>query len=227
VTLVNPPAQACLTSTSVSTNATATGSDRVTFGAIEVDCLSGGTIKVDDSKLVTGPGPGYAATLSLNPPATLPPGGACYDFKAVAANSCSQSTASDVHCARYEPSGNCFPCGIVGIREGPSSTFLTVGSDLDLPGGRLQIVVNGSGAYLAHGRSTATVAAKPGENRVEAVLVEGVRPGTWRVDLPAGTVKPGSLRAVVGQVALMTDVAIVFRLQGTAGERISFAFETR
>jgi len=68
---------------------------------------------------------------------------------------------------------------------------------------------------------------KRGVNRVEAVLVRGAgRPGTWRFDLsnqPA--MKPGSLRVVAGTVALITNDAVVFWLQGKPGERIVFAFE--
>jgi hypothetical protein len=58
--------------------------------------------------------------------------------------------------------------------------------------------------------------------------VEGTGGGSWRFEL-AGTegLQRGSLRVVAGDVALVTDEAIVFRLAGRPGERIVFTFRTR
>lgn len=100
-------------------------------------------------------------------------------------------------------------------------------SHLDVAGGRGQVVVNGlSGRIQERGGCHGWESAAPGTNRVEAELVKGERPGTWRFQL-GGAFVPGSLRAVAGEVAILTADAIVFRLAGRPGERIGFLFEAR
>lgn len=105
-------------------------------------------------------------------------------------------------------------------------TALTWTSELKVPGGSGQVVLNGtSGGHQGPGRSQAVGAARRGENRFEATLVEGRgQPGTWRFEL-AGAFRAGSLRVVAGELQLVTAEAIVFRLAGRPGERIVFAFE--
>jgi hypothetical protein len=102
-------------------------------------------------------------------------------------------------------------------------------SQLDVPGGRGQIVLNGSEA-LFPGAGRVPVSARPraGENRVEAQLVQAEgRAGLWRFELPAGSTVAGSLRVIAGQVALVTGDAVVFRLKGQPGERVVFTFRNR
>jgi hypothetical protein len=71
------------------------------------------------------------------------------------------------------------------------------------------------------------VPALPGDNLVEALVVDGKgRPGTWRFEL-AGDVVPGSLRVEAGEVVQVMGDAIVFRMTGKAGERIAFRFRGR
>jgi hypothetical protein len=67
-----------------------------------------------------------------------------------------------------------------------------------------------------------------GETRIEATVVRAAgKAGKWRFDLAPGAVRPGSLRVVAGDVALVTDSEIVFRLKGMAGERVVFAFKSQ
>jgi hypothetical protein len=114
------------------------------------------------------------------------------------------------------------------MRE-PFDRPLTVASDLDLPGGSGQIVVNGrNAAFARRGRSSSVAVTRRGENRVEAQLVAGTGAGTWRFELGgANGIEAGSLRVVAGDVTLVTGEAVVFRLNGRAGERVVFTFRAR
>jgi hypothetical protein len=102
-------------------------------------------------------------------------------------------------------------------------------SQLDVPGGRCQIVLNGSEAlFPAAGRVPLLARPRSGDNRVEAQLVQAEgRAGLWRFELPAGSTVAGSLRVIAGQVALVTGDAVVFRLNGQPGERVVFTFRNR
>jgi hypothetical protein len=102
-------------------------------------------------------------------------------------------------------------------------------SELDLDGGSGQIVVNGEAAAFApRGRSGGAAVGRRGMNRVEAQVVEASgQPGMWRFDLgTTGTLEAGSLRVIAGEVALLTENSVVFRLKGRPGERIVFSFRT-
>lgn len=96
---------------------------------------------------------------------------------------------------------------------------------LDIPGASGQVMLNGREvAFAGPGRSERRFALNGGENRVEAQLVEATgQGGTWRFDLN-GLAEPGSVRVVAGEAVLITADAIVFRLKGSAGERVVFAF---
>jgi hypothetical protein len=143
---------------------------------------------------------------------------ACYKVVAVASNKCGRLTATDTHQFSVDLS----LCVI--LPRGPLRGT-TVSSELALPGGRLQIVLNGNTAFhTSAGRSMATAEPREGENRVEATLVGGQGPGTWRFELPAGAVRPGSLRVVAGEATLVTESAVVIRLAGTPGERVVITF---
>jgi len=101
-------------------------------------------------------------------------------------------------------------------------------SQLDVPGGAGQVVLNGLVAFFqGQGRAAASAATRPGTGRIEGHLVTAAgRPGTWRFDM-GGAVEPGSLRVVAGDVVSIGASAVVFRMSGRAGERIVFAFRTR
>ena len=122
-------------------------------------------------------------------------------------------------------------CGSFGSSR-PAQTaagHLSWTSELDAPGAQAQVVLNGASASFPRtGRSIGSGEARSGENRIEALLVEGQgRGGTWRIEFAPGAIVPGSLRVLAGEVALVTDAAVVFRLRGQAGERLVFTFRTR
>jgi hypothetical protein len=113
----------------------------------------------------------------------------------------------------------------------PKSTMLLkASSELDVADGEGQVVTNGLAASAVRaGLAAMTTEARPGMNRVEAVLVRGAgRPGTWRFDFSGqNAFKAGSLRVIAGTVVLVTGDAVVFRLQGRPGERVVFTFEVQ
>lgn len=116
------------------------------------------------------------------------------------------------------------PVSPVPAAGGPAWT-----SQLDVPGSRAQVVVNGRRArFLRTGRSRIVGMATAGPNRVEAQLVDAAgQPGNWRFDLAPDGIAPGSLRVIAGEVTLLSETAIVFRLAGRPGERVVFAFQGR
>ena len=61
----------------------------------------------------------------------------------------------------------------------------------------------------------------------QVMKAEG-KPGTWRFEAqPGEAIEAGSLRVLQGDVALLTPTAVVFRLKGEAGERVSFRYRLR
>lgn len=105
---------------------------------------------------------------------------------------------------------------------------LTLQAALDVPAAEGQVVVNGNASFFqATGRVPAPVEARPGTNRVEAILIRAPgRPGSWRFEMN-GAYQPGSFRVIAGDVALLTAETIVFRLAGKPGERVVFSFRGR
>ena len=102
-------------------------------------------------------------------------------------------------------------------------------SQLDVPGGRGQVVLNGNEAlFPATGRVPLSARLRSGDNRVEAQLVQAQgRAGLWRFELAGESTVAGSLRVIAGEVALVTTDAVVFRLKGQPGERVVFTFSSR
>ena len=113
--------------------------------------------------------------------------------------------------------------------QAPDQRTATWVSQLDVPGGRGQIVLNGSEAlFPAAGRVPLSARPRSGDNRVEAQLVQGQgRAGLWRFELAGDRTVAGSLRVIAGQVALVTGDVVVFRLKGQPGERVVFTFTGR
>jgi hypothetical protein len=104
----------------------------------------------------------------------------------------------------------------------------TVGSRLESVGARLTASLNDAPlAPPPPGASTWTVEPRTGDNRLEAQLQAGAA-GTWRLEL-AGVqgLARGSLRVLAGEVVSLGPDAVVFRLKGRAGERVSLGFTVR
>jgi hypothetical protein len=101
-------------------------------------------------------------------------------------------------------------------------------SRLEAAGARLAATLNETPlAPPSPGTSTWTVAPRAGDNRLDAQVQTGAS-GTWRLELAgvAGLEK-GSLRVLAGEVVSVGPDAVVFRLKGRAGERVSLAFTVR
>jgi hypothetical protein len=103
-------------------------------------------------------------------------------------------------------------------------------SELQVPAGRGQVIVDGTQAvFPSAGTESFATPLGPGTHRFEATLVDGSArgpaSGTWRFDLQALRVAPGSLRVVAGEVVQVGADAVVFRLRGRRGERVVFSFQ--
>jgi hypothetical protein len=100
---------------------------------------------------------------------------------------------------------------------------------LDVPEAVGQVALNGQIVRVARGASPAQLTARGGDNLVEGQLVEGAgEPGTWRFEAQEGqAIQPGSLRVVRGDVVVVTQSAVVFRLKGQPGEQVAFSYRVR
>ena len=105
----------------------------------------------------------------------------------------------------------------------PRSSALSWLSDLRVPKGRGQVIVNQRAWEVGGGPQRTALETPSGEGRVEGTLTQGSGAGSWRFELPAA-VEPGSLRVVEGKVESLTGNAVVFRLAGKPGERVAFVF---
>ncbi|MGH9461147.1 MAG: hypothetical protein ACRD1X_08005 [Vicinamibacteria bacterium] len=120
--------------------------------------------------------------------------------------------------------------GAGNTQQRRQEVILNWSSELTVPGGRGQVMFNGtSGSFAGTGRSQASSTVQTGTNVVEGWLVAANgRAGTWRFDLgDTGGVERGSLEVRMGRVELVTESSIVFRLSGSVGERVSFSFRAR
>jgi len=173
----------------------------------------------------TGSAPNFSATLTLTPPIFF--GMAkCYDIGATVKNTCGNqaSAKASMFLASTACTGYPYPV-FQDVRRG-----LAWQSDLQVEGGRLQLIVNGSAvSYPNAGRAYGMAALVEGTNRVEATLVEGRgKAGVWRFELyGALAILPGSLRVVAGDVVTLAGSSATFRLKGTPGERIALTFDKK
>jgi hypothetical protein len=141
------------------------------------------------------------------------------DVQAYAVDRCENATYSPTVQILVERV--CFTAGANGRPERAG----TLVSDLGVAGGAGQVVVNDEAAFPRAGRSPLAVRLRPGENRVEATLVEGRSAGEWRFDVASMPgFRPESLRVIAGEVSQVGGGAVAFRLRGRAGERIVFSF---
>jgi len=184
------------------------------------------TFVTEDSKTATGSAPNFSATLTLQNP-TGPFGQTkCYELGAMVTNSCGAQASSSVsmYLAGFACTGYPYPV-FQDVRRG-----LAWESDLQVEGGRLQLVVNGSAvSYPDAGRAYGMGAFVDGTNHVEATLVDGRgKAGVWRFNfLTSQAIAAGSIRVVAGEAVAVSESSISFRLKGTPGERIAFTFDKR
>jgi hypothetical protein len=111
--------------------------------------------------------------------------------------------------------------GSVSGAPDPGTAWL-VQSRLGVPEGRGEVTVNGRNV-LAAGQTRAGVALQPGDNVFEAWLRDGRGEGLWRIELtPGAASEAATLGVLAGQPVEVGPTAIVFRLAGRSGERVSF-----
>jgi hypothetical protein len=117
-----------------------------------------------------------------------------------------------------------------GITSGEPAVGLTWNVDLDAAGAVGQVVLDGQLVIAESGRHL----QQPTRSREGEVVVSGSlvradgKPGTWRFEAQHGeAIEAGSLRVQQGEVDLLTPTAVVFRLRGEAGERVSFSYRLR
>jgi hypothetical protein len=206
----------------------------VRFEASADDATTGGNgISLVEFK-ASSPTSAVLATVSSGPPWTFNweasaingyLNGSCNQdvtVRAYAVDRCGNSTFSAPVTIKLNVSTVC-DVGSGSRPAAPTSQLLT---RLALTGGAGQVVLNGEASFPRSGRSALAARLAPGENRVEATLVEGRSPGTWGFEL--GTIPglvPASLRVVAGEAVQVSADAVVFRLQGRPGERVVFSFE--
>jgi hypothetical protein len=100
-------------------------------------------------------------------------------------------------------------------------------TQLDAAGAEGHVGVNGALSAVRTGPTAMRSARVAGVNLVEATLSRAAGAGAWRFDFSGQPgFKRGSLRAVAGKVAVLAPDAIAFALEGKAGERIVFTFES-
>ena len=175
-----------------------------------------------DQQNASGSAPSFSATLALSPPpSTGPP--KCYQIGATVTNSCGATSSNSTQ--TIIAAFSCYP--VINARDVKES--LAWSSDLDVEGGRLQLVVNGSAAsYPDRGRAYGMSAFVDGANRVEATLVEGKgKAGVWRFEFLGAEGVDGTIRVLAGDVVTVAATSISFRLKGTPGERIAFTFDKK
>jgi len=167
-----------------------------------------------------GPGPKFQATWAV--PACEGPGDRWYIY-AEAVDGCDRATRERVMVRRR--GSNCQAPASAPAPAGDAPSLVWT-SELAVAGGRGQVIANGvEVVFPGPGRSDLALPARAGRNSVEAVLVEGEGPGTWRFTLASGAIRPGSLRVVAGEAVAVGPETVAFRLRGHPGERAIFAFE--
>ncbi|HYN03426.1 MAG TPA: hypothetical protein VE359_13340 [Vicinamibacteria bacterium] len=167
-----------------------------------------------------GPGPTFRASWTLPP--CLGPQDRWY-LSVEAVDGCGRATLERVRVKRR--SDTCF-AGTSSPAAAAEGQALAWTSELAVPGGRGQVISNGSFVlFPGPGRSDLLLPTRRGRNRLEALLVEGGSGGTWRLSLASGEIRPGSLRVLAGEVAAAGPLSVVFRLQGRPGERVVLGFD--
>ena len=168
---------------------------------------------------LAGPGPTFRT------PWTIPP---CigpqdrWQIYAEAVDRCGRMTLARVRVKRRQDS-----CVAESSMSPAAETAALVWtSELALPGGRGQLIANGTDVvFPGAGRSDHVLPARLGQNGLEAVLVEGGAPGVWRFTLAGGSIRAGSLRVLAGDVLVVGPQTVTFRLRGRSGERVVFVFD--
>jgi hypothetical protein len=193
---------------------------------------SSGIVKVDvyakeqggsrEAAIATFAAPGSSVHATWAVPSCLKPQDR-WNIHVRAADECGRVTDAQVRVKRKGEG-----CG-AGAAPEPSAPTVVWTSELTVPDGQGQVVGNERQVvFPGSGRDELRLAARPGRNRIEAVLVSGGRDGEgglWRFTLASGGVRPGSLRVLVGDAVAIGPGMVAFRVRGRPGERVVFAFD--
>ena len=176
-----------------------------------------------------GPAPGNTCTVPylLGSGATLVPsavGGLVANWGGDCAGTPQGANCMLVMSANHTADATFVPAAVTD----PARTGSTVVSRLEAAGARVAATLNETPlAPPSPGASTWTVAPRVGDNRLDAQVQAGAA-GTWRLELSGvAGLEQGSLRVLAGEVVSVGPDAVVFRLKGRAGERLSLAFTVR
>lgn len=166
-----------------------------------------------------GPGPTFRTSWTI--PACIGPQDR-WHIHAEAVDRCGRMTLASVRVKRRQGS-----CGAESSSSSAAEAAALVWtSELELPGGRGQLIANGTAVlFPGAGRSDLALPARLGRNRLEAVLVEGAAPGMWRFTLAGGSIRAGSLRVLAGEAVVVGPQTVAFRLRGRSGELVVFVFD--
>jgi hypothetical protein len=163
---------------------------------------------------------------------TVPPYDATWDTTSVPNGPYVVGCVADFGAVQRSAAVNVRVANVVIPAAGAPASAPARGSDarwtsrLEVPGGRGQIVLDGTIAVYDDGRQLGSGRGlTAGEHRVEAQLVAADGAGRWTFEL-GRAVAPGSLRILAGDAALLGTEAIVFRMAGRSGERVVFVFRT-
>jgi hypothetical protein len=147
---------------------------------------------------------------------------ASLEVQAYAADTCGNASFSAKVPITVKNTGTCTP----DAGPGGSAAGATIVSELGVPAGVGQVVVNGEATFPRAGRTPLAVRPVAGENRLEATLVAARAGGTWRFELGAiPGLRAETLRVVAGDVVQLGADAVTFRLAGRPGERVVLAFQ--
>jgi hypothetical protein len=149
--------------------------------------------------------------------------GACFGNSNKPGSSCTLTMDTD------KAAGVLLAPDCTGITTDDKPVGLAWNIDLDVPGAIGQAVVDGQVVVTASGqRAQQSGRSREGDAVVAATLIKAGQPGTWRFEAqPGESIEAGSLRVLQGDVVLLTPTAVVFRLKGDAGERVSFSYRLR
>jgi Divergent InlB B-repeat domain len=95
-------------------------------------------------------------------------------------------------------------------------------STLSVPRGRAEVSANGRTIVVDAAAAAVRMEARGGDNLVEGVVREAAGGGLWRFDFGPMGVESGTVTVFSGDPVTATPSAVVFRLKGRPGERVSF-----
>lgn len=97
-----------------------------------------------------------------------------------------------------------------------------IATTLRVPGGRGDVTADGRTTVIGADGVPARVEMKSANALVEGILREAAGGGLWTFDLDSRTAEAVTVTVLSGEPVTATPYAIVFRVRGRPGERVSF-----